>query len=401
VLLRRWETELNRRGAALENSNRELSELNARLSGILRGSHDLVAAWDRDKRLTAFNPRYQAVCWNFFECDVKIGMPIEEIFGKAPDRLRLFSECWDRTLAGESFVQIQSLSTGGDTAWFETSYGSLVEADGHPCGGFHIVRDVTDRVKAEESGRIQAEKLARAVETLTEANAELERFAFVASHDLQEPLRTVACFAQLIERDYGPGLDDRGRQYLDLVTGGAIRMHGLINDLLAYSRTSRSDGRIQLVSAIAACQTALGNLREAIESSGAQVIVAPLPDVAADSVMLVQVFQNLIGNAVKYRKDGVPPHIQVTAEQQDGQWHFAVSDNGIGFDPAEQDVFELFRRLHPHAGYAGTGVGLAICKRIITRLGGHIWVESIPGTGSVFRFTLPLTEEFLPGAALA
>ncbi|BAE50809.1 sensor histidine kinase [Paramagnetospirillum magneticum] len=399
VLLRRWETELNRRGAALAESNRELSEVNTRLSGIMRGSQDLIAAWDRDKRLTAFNPRYQAVCWNFFECDVKIGMPIEEVFGRVPDRLQLFSECWDRTLAGESFVQLQSLTTDGDIGWFETSYGSLAGEDGRPCGGFHIVRDVTDRVRAEESGRLQAEKLAKAVETLTEANAELERFAFVASHDLQEPLRTVACFAQLVERDYGEGLDDRGRQYLELVTGGAIRMHEMVNDLLAYSRTSRSEGRIERVSAATACQSALNNLREAIDSSGAEITVAPLPEVDADPVMLIQVFQNLVGNAVKYRKEGLVPHIQVSAEQAGRYWQFSVADNGIGFDPKEQDVFELFRRLHPHSSYAGTGVGLAICKRIVNRLGGHIWVESTPGAGSVFRFTLPLGEESPPAPA--
>ncbi len=213
------------------------------------------------------------------------------------------------------------------------------------------------------------------------------------------PRTTAACFAQLIERDYGTVLDERGRQYLDLVTSGAIRMHHLINDLLAYSRTTRSEGRIELVSTEAACHSALNNLHEAIESSGAEIAIAPLPEVAADSVMLIQVFQNLIGNAIKYRKDGIAPHVQVTAERQDRQWVFSVSDNGIGFDPSEQDVFELFRRLHPHSGYAGTGVGLTICKRIVNRLGGHIWAESTPGKGSTFRFTLPLADPPQPAAA--
>ncbi len=393
VLLRRWEGELNRRGAALEQSNRELSQLNARLSGILRGSHDLIAAWDRDKRLTAFNPRYQAVCWNFFQRDAKIGMSIEELCGHVSDSYRLFSECWDRTLAGESFIQLQSLDMAGETAWFETSYGSLPGPDGVPSGGFHIVRDVTDRIRTEDERRAHAENLAKTVETLTEANSELERFAYVASHDLQEPLRTITCFAQLLERDYGGALDDRGRQHLDLVTGGAIRMHNLINDLLTYSSTTRSEGRMEAVSAEAACRSALNNLRESIESAGAEISIAPLPEVTADSVMLIQVFQNLIGNAIKYRRDGVSPRIQVSAERHDRLWTFSIADNGIGFDPSEQDVFELFRRLHPHSSYSGTGVGLAICKWIVTRLGGHIWVESKAGEGSTFRFTLPLNDE--------
>ncbi len=393
VLLRRWEGELNRRGAALADTNRELTALNTRLSGIMRGSHDLIAAWDRDKRLTAFNPRYQAVCWNFFQRDVKIGMSIQEIFGHVPDRIRLFSECWDRTLNGESFVQLQSLTIDGDIAWFETSYGSLPGPDGRPSGGFHIVRDVTDRVRAEDNGRIHAENLAKAVELLSAANAELERFAYVASHDLQEPLRTITCFTQLIERDYRNAFDERGREYLELVAGGAQRMHQMINDLLSYTKMTRSEGRIEPVSAERACKDAVSNLREAIDSSGARVIIGPLPSVAADSVLLIQLFQNLIGNAIKYRKDDIAPLVEIRAESQDGTWRFAVADNGIGFDPAEQDVFELFRRLHPHAGYSGTGVGLAVCRWVVNRLGGRIWVDSIPGKGSTFYFTLPVAED--------
>lgn len=389
VLLRRWEGRLDRQAKALEATNRELSEVNTRLAGIMKGSQDLIAAWDRDKRLTAFNPRYQAVCWNFFQRDVKIGMSIDEVFGHIPDRHALFSDCWDRTLAGESFMQVQALAIEGEVAWFETSYGSLPGADGIPVGGFHIVRDVTERVQAENERKAHAAQLAQAVETLTEANSELERFAYVASHDLQEPLRTVACFSQLIERDYAPALDDKGRQYVELVSGAAIRMHGLINDLLAYSRLTRQDVRVGPVSAQAACAGALDNLREAIDSGGAEVMVGDLPEIIADSVQLMQVFQNLIGNAIKYRKETEPPRIRISAEEKDGFWLFSVTDNGIGFAPEEQDVFELFRRLHPHSNYSGTGVGLAICKRIVTRLGGRIWVESAPGRGSTFRFTLP------------
>ncbi|MBI3445544.1 MAG: PAS domain-containing protein [Magnetospirillum sp.] len=389
ALLQRWERELERRDVALRQSNQELSDLNVRLTGLLRASQDLIAAWDKDKRLTAFNPRYQAVCWNFFNRDIKLGMPIDEIFEHVPDRLRLFSECWDRTLAGESFVQLQSLTQDGSTSWFETSYASLPGPDGQPVGGFHIVRDVTDRVRADDERRNHAEKLSKAVETLTEANSELERFAYVASHDLQEPLRTVACFSQLIERDYGSHFDDKGKEYLDLVTGSAMRMHHLINDLLTYSRTTLTEGRIEAVAVEDACRGAIGNLREAIRASNAEIVVAPLPMVAADSIQLLQVFQNLIGNALKYRKDDQAPRIEIKAEHYQDEWVFSVADNGIGFDPAEQDVFELFRRLHPHSGYAGTGVGLTICKRIIQRQGGRIWVDSAPGIGSTFRFTLP------------
>ena len=392
VLLHRWERELDRRGAALSQSNRELGEVNARLTGIMRGSQDLIAAWDRDKRLTAFNPRYQAVCWDFFERNVAVGMSLEEMCGHVADRFQMFSDSWDRTLAGESFVQLQRLDRDGDTCWFETAYGSIPGPGGVPAGGFHIVRDVTDRVRSEDERKSHADKLSKAVETLTEANSELERFAYVASHDLQEPLRTVACFAQLIERDYGASFDDKGKEYLDLVTGSALRMHHLINDLLTYSRTTLNEGRIEMVAVGDTCRGAISNLRETIRASNAEIIVAPLPTVGADSIQLLQVFQNLIGNAIKYRKEGTAPRVEIRAERHEGVWVFSVADNGIGFDPSEQDVFELFRRLHPHSGYAGTGVGLTICKRIVQRLGGRIWVDSAPGIGSTFRFTLPADE---------
>lgn len=389
-LLRRWETELVRRDRALAAANLELSEVNERLSGLMRASPDLIAAWDRDKRLTAFNPRFQAVCWNYFGVDVRPGMAVEEIFAVDAERCAHFSQCWDRTLGGEAFVLLQSLEQEGEVAWFETSYGAISGPRGRIDGGFHIVRDVTERIRAEGQRRAYAEGLERAVSSLTEANSELERFAFVASHDLQEPLRTITCFAQLVKRDYAPVLDQRGREHLELVSDAAIRMHDLINDLLAYSRSGVNEGATTMISADAACRSALDNLREAITAARAEIIIpAPLPAVVADSIHLVQVFQNLIGNAVKYRSPDTPPRVEIRAERRNALWEFSVADNGIGFNPSEQDVFELFRRLHPHSGYAGTGVGLAICKRLTTRMGGRIWVESRPGAGSTFRFTIP------------
>ncbi|CAA7627891.1 Signal transduction histidine kinase [Candidatus Terasakiella magnetica] len=375
ILLRRWE--------------RNLVEMTNRLSGIINSSQDLIAAWDSQKRLTAFNPRYKAVLKEFFNRDIRPGMSIEELFGHVPDRLELFSQCWDRTLAGESFVTLQHLEQNGVPSWFETSYGWVPDADGKPAGGFHIVRDVTARMNTEEAQRHHAKKLAKTVETLTQANSELERFAYVASHDLQEPLRTITCFSQLIERDYGAGFDSRGREYLDLVTTSAKRMHGLINDLIAYARVTANEKPHHTAPIAASCHNAIANLHQAATDCGALIEVGDLPELTADPLQVMQVFQNLIDNAIKYRHPDRPLRIDIKAERQDGFWVITVADNGLGFTPGEQDVFELFRRLRPHQGYAGTGVGLAICKRIIQRHGGRIWVDSTPDQGSVFSFTLP------------
>jgi signal transduction histidine kinase len=234
-----------------------------------------------------------------------------------------------------------------------------------------------------------AEAMQTMIARLTEANTELERFAFVAAHDLREPLRSITSFAQLLERHLGDGLDPRGHEYLGFIIGGARRLNDLIGGLLVYSHLTANIGPPSPVSAAAACRAALDTLAAIIADSGAVIDVAPLPMVVAQDLPLVQVFQNLIGNALKFRAPDRVLHVAVTAEPDGTDWHVAVHDNGVGFDPEEQDVFDLFRQLHPFDGPGGSGLGLAICKRIIHTLGGRIWVDSRRGLGSVFHFTLP------------
>jgi len=234
-----------------------------------------------------------------------------------------------------------------------------------------------------------ADAMQAVIERLTVMNTELERFAFVAAHDLREPLRSVTSFAQLLERHLAGQLDPVGRDYLRYVVDGARRMHELIGGLLAYSYVTSNVGPPARVSAEAACRVAVESLETIIRESRAEIVIGALPEVQADELPLMQLFQNLIGNAVKFRAPGTPCRVEVTARAGDGEWVFSVADNGIGFNPAEQDVFELFRRVRPHDGPAGSGVGLAICKRIIQALGGRIWAESHPGEGSVFSFSLP------------
>ena len=237
-----------------------------------------------------------------------------------------------------------------------------------------------------------ADAMQAVIERLTVMNTELERFAFVAAHDLREPLRSVTSFAQLLERHLGDRLDSTAHDYLRYVVDGARRMHELIGGLLAYSYVSSNVGPPARVSALAACRVAVESLDAIIRDSQAEIVIGDLPEVQADELPLMQLFQNLVGNAVKFRAPGRPCRVEISARRGEAEWVFTIRDNGIGFDPDEQDVFELFRRVRPHEGPAGSGVGLAICKRIVQALGGRIWAESHPGQGSAFSFALPSTE---------
>ena len=247
-----------------------------------------------------------------------------------------------------------------------------------------------EELQAEVFQRKQAEgALQRYATELEQKNQELQQFAHIASHDLQEPLRMVTSYLQLLERRYKGQLGPDADEFIAFAVAGAARMHALIKDLLTYSRVGTRGRPFELTD----CQTVLGqvlaNLRVALEESGATVSYDPLPTVTADATQLSQLFQNLIGNAVKFRS-GQLPEIHVGAARQDGEWLFSVRDNGIGIEPQYAErVFVIFQRLHMQDEYPGTGIGLAICKRIVERHGGRIWVESEPGQGSTFYFTIP------------
>lgn len=225
---------------------------------------------------------------------------------------------------------------------------------------------------------------------LARSNRDLEQFAYVASHDLQEPLRMVATYTQLLAQRYQGRLDADADKYIHYAVDGAMRMQKLVQDLLAFSRVGRQGKPLQSTDCDVVLQTSLKNLEVAVQESGAVVQHAQLPAVMADSSQLVQVFQNLIGNAIKFRSSE-PPSIRVSAEAKGKEWVFSVADNGIGI-AAEQteNVFVIFRRLHTREEYPGNGIGLSICKKIVEQHGGRIWVESEPGCGSNFQFTLPI-----------
>lgn len=233
------------------------------------------------------------------------------------------------------------------------------------------------------------EELNQALEELKRSNAELEQFAYIASHDLQEPLRMVKSYVQNLEQRYKDKLDSDANGFIASAVDGVTRMQVLINDLLAYSRVGMRGKPFEATDCEVVLDQALTNLKVAIEESGAEVMYEPLPTVMADPGELVQVFQNLIGNAIKFRSKETP-RVRISAEKKKKEWVFSVQDNGIGIDSElSERIFAIFQRLHTEDEYAGTGVGLAICKKIMGRHGGQIWVESAPGKGSTFYFTLP------------
>jgi light-regulated signal transduction histidine kinase (bacteriophytochrome) len=252
------------------------------------------------------------------------------------------------------------------------------------------------RILAELAALHEAnEALAAHAMDLQRSNAELEQFAYVASHDLQEPLRKVTSFCQLLQRRYAGQLDERADQYIEFAVDGAKRMQVLINDLLAFSRV----GRVALqetgpVSCEAALTAARANLETQLAQSGATVTAGPLPVVAAQLPLLTAVFQNLLSNAVKFRGEQ-PPRISVAAVREGEFWTLSFADNGIGISPEYADrIFVIFQRLHDRATYPGTGIGLAMCRKIIEYFGGRIWLDTGVANGAVFRFTLPVLAEY-------
>jgi PAS domain S-box-containing protein len=265
----------------------------------------------------------------------------------------------------------------GQIRWVESRVSMVKDSDGKPIGVRGVTTDIT------ELRQVEAE--------LRRSNEELQQFAYVASHDLQEPLRMVTSYLQLIEQRYADQLDEQAHEFIDFAVGGATRMKQLINDLLAYSRVQTNREAFKPVDVSALVDSVLANLGSQIEETGAMVERDPLPTVRGNATLLTQLFQNLLNNALKFHGDNAPK-IEVRVERNGPMWQFAVRDNGIGLDPRYADrIFVLFQRLHSQTKYSGTGIGLTICKKVVESHAGEIWVESQPGQGATFFFTLPAT----------
>jgi PAS domain S-box-containing protein len=272
----------------------------------------------------------------------------------------------------------------GTVRWVAESGDVTRDAEGDAVRMLGVVQDITARKQAEHEREQYAQQL-------TESNAELERFATIVSHDLRQPLRVVRGFLKLLRDRYGAQLDESGMEYVTYAINSTTHMQRMISGLLEYARVETAGDHLVPVDCEAVLVKVLGDLQLMVEERGAQVTHDSLPTVSGDPVQLERVFQNLVSNALKYQPEDAVPRVHISAQPLEGEWRFAVRDNGIGIEPRYNDqIFHVFRRLHSQDEYEGTGIGLAVCKRIIERHHGRIWVESEPGQGSTFYFTLPV-----------
>ena len=369
-----------------------------RVEDALRRSEErfrLMAAGVKDYANLMLDPEGLVVSWNEGAERIK-GYRADEVLGQSFSRFYPADEIRDGIPALELAEAKKNGRFEGE-GWRIRKDGSrflahvvitaLRDDKGQLRGFGTITRDITE-------GRKSAENLEKTMVELKRSNDELEQFAYVASHDLQEPLRMVASYTQLIAQRYKGRLDSDADEFIAYAVDGCNRMQGLIQDLLSYSRAGASGGTLQATPCERALARAVRNLQATAEESAAIVTHDVLPTIVTDETQLVQVFQNLVGNAIKYHGTE-PPAIHVSASREAGdEWIFSVRDNGLGIEPQYFDrIFILFQRLHGQGEYEGTGIGLAMCKKIVDRLGGRIWVESQLTKGSNFCFALPAGEQ--------
>jgi len=351
------------------------------LASIVESSDDAIISKDLNGIITSWNKAAEKIFG--YSAEEAIGQPITIL--APPGRSEDMAGILDQIKQGGRVDHYETVRRKKDGQLLNVSLtvSPVHDVHGRIVGASKIARDITDRKLAEEALAAQAELLAR-------SNADLQQFAYVTAHDLQEPLRGISAMTELLQRRYGGQLDAGANELIAHVVASADRMSNLIGDLLKYSKTlNQSDVPFTKVATKAAVEWAVNNLKQAIEESAAVLDIGDLPEVHGDMVNLVLLFQNLIGNAIKYRGSG-SPRIGISAAAEDHEWIFSLVDNGIGIDAAyHKKIFGLFKRLHG-AQYQGTGIGLALCRRIVENHGGSIWVESEPGKGATFKFTLPM-----------
>ncbi len=343
----------------------------------------------REYAIVMLDPAGKVVSWNSGAQRIK-GYTAEQIIGRnfacfyLPEDAAAGKPEKELRIAagqGQSTDEGWRVRKDGARFWANVTLTAIRDSAGQLQGFGKVTRDMTEQKAAEQ-------KIKDALTELSLSNAELQQFAYVASHDLQEPLRAIAGCVQLLQQRFQGKLDARADEYIAHAVDGATRMKALINDLLEYSRVGTRLNALQSTDCNQVLQSALRNLQTAMEEKKAQVTSDPLPTLLADETRLMQLLQNLIGNALKFSGDR-PPAIHVSAKRVDGSWQFSVRDNGIGIEPQyAQRIFGVFQRLHTRREYPGTGIGLAICKRIVERHGGRIWLESEPGKGSTFHFLI-------------
>ena len=364
---------------------------------LLNLTHDAIIVHDMDDKITFWNNG----------AEERYGWREEEVLGKITHNLLKteFSDSLNETcerFLSKGYWEGELIHTkrSGEKIIVSSRWALQKDENNVPMGFMEINSDITERKKAEKSlieahDRLELKVQERTaelnvlVEELKRSNEELKQFAYVTSHDLQEPLRTISSFTQLLKRRYTNKLDDDADEFIDYIVAGANRMQTMIKALLDYSRVNTRNVEFKLSDFQEILNQTLNSLKIAIDESNAVIIIDPLPTIKVDDKQMVQLFQNLISNAIKFRKKHESMEIHISCEVSTN-YLFSVSDNGIGIEPQfKERIFEVFQRLHTRDEYSGTGIGLAVCKKIVERHGGQIWVESELGKGSTFYFTIP------------
>jgi PAS domain S-box-containing protein len=368
---------------ALQESQKNAEQAQAFLASIVASSDDAIIGKSIEGTILSWNKGAERI-YGYTAAEA-VGTPISIII--PPHRSEEFTQILENIRQGKSLENYETVRVRKDGVPIEVSLtvSPIEDATGRITGASTIARDITARKRDEAA-------LAQYAEELTRSNEELERFIYVASHHLQEPLRMVSTYTQWLARRYEGKLDATADEFIRYAVDGATYMRQLLHDLLLYSKVNRRTGisdRVSVISCEAVVNSVLRQLKPIIEGSHATVTHDPLPELPIDAKQLGLVFKNLISNALKFRGADAP-RVHIAARQQEGAWVFSIRDNGIGIRQEHiERLFRLFERLHPRDKYPGTGVGLAICKRVIEHYGGRIWVESEPGVGSTFFFTLP------------
>jgi PAS domain S-box-containing protein len=355
------------------------------LAAIVESSEDAIIGKDLHGTIRSWNRSAERIFG--YAADEALGRHISML--APPDRAAEIEKILDHVARGEhvDHYQTKRITKDGRTLSISLSVSPIRNRDGVIVGASKIARDITEQTRNEEA-------LREANVRLTQANNDLEQFAYSASHDLREPLRMVATYVDMLRRHVRDTLDASGVQYLGYILAGAERMEVLLTGLRTYMQaaTFTAEGSDEADSN-QCLQRATVSLQAIIDDTHARIIHDGLPTVQLPTIQLEQVFQNLLANALRYR-NAASPHIHIAAEQAGDVWKFSVRDNGIGIHPRyQEEIFELFKRLHSSAQYPGSGLGLAICKRIIERAGGRMWVESEPGHGATFFFTVPISRD--------
>ena len=376
------ETIANQIGNSIVNAKME-EELRF-LSSITQQVTDSIIAIDNNFKIIYINKAAEEMYGYYFE-ELKGKTP--DILNAEPTAAQIQEEIYRTINSGKIWIGSHlNKRKDGSTFICELQVFPLINREGRITSSVSVQRDITERLQAEKALKRKTEELAR-------SNSDLEQFASIVSHDLQEPLRMVSGYCQLLSKRYKNKLDKDADEFIGYAVDGAKRMQSLINSLLMYSRLGRQDNPFESIDLMAILKQTITNLQKVIEKNNAVVTYDTLPIVMSNSSQLIQLFQNLIGNAIKFRSQD-SPEIHISAQLRDNEWLFSVKDNSIGIDSQYVErIFMIFQRLNSRSEYPGSGIGLSICKRIVERHGGRIWLKSQPGKGSIFYFTIPMKEK--------